>query len=82
MKIIYNNTIPFKGFTTINLFGTFFVRKNVILTEELLNHECIHTAQMKELFYMVFYMWYVIEWIVRLIQYKNIKKREFDISLE
>ena len=27
MKIIYNNVIPFKGFTAINLFGILFARR-------------------------------------------------------
>lgn len=41
-----------------------------------LNHEAIHTKQMKEMLYVFFYLWYVIEWIVRLFKrgnaYRNI----------
>lgn len=66
MKIIYNNLIPFKGFAAINLFGILFVRKGVEVSEEMINHEAIHTAQMKEMLYVFFYLWYVIEWVVRL----------------
>ena len=47
MKIIYNKIIPFKGFLAINLFGFLFARKK--LTEVNINHEKIHTEQMKEL---------------------------------
>lgn len=76
MKIIYNNLIPFKGFTAINLFGILFVRKGVKVSEEMINHEAIHTVQMKEMLYVFFYVWYVIEWIVRLFKngdaYRNI----------
>lgn len=69
MKIIYNNIIPFKGFAAINLFGLLFVRKGVVVTERLLNHERIHTAQMKELLYVGFYVWYFIEWLIELFHY-------------
>ena len=43
MIIIRNNIIPFKGFTAMNLFGLLFVRKDVTLSEELINHEAIHS---------------------------------------
>jgi hypothetical protein len=44
MKIIRNNIIPFKGFKAINLFGILFVRGNAELSDEVINHESIHTA--------------------------------------
>ena len=59
MIIIRNNIIPFKGFAAINLFGVLFVRKNVKLSEKLIIHESIHTAQMRELFYIPFYIKYL-----------------------
>lgn len=31
------------------------------------NHEAIHTAQMKELLYVFFYVIYFLEWLYRLI---------------
>lgn len=69
MKIIYNKVLPFKGFLAINLFGVLFVRselKNKV-TEQTINHESIHTAQMKELLWVFFYLLYVLEWLYRLI---------------
>ena len=70
MKIIRNNIIPFKGFAAINLFGILFVRKDAVITERTLRHEAIHTAQMKELFYIGFYILYIWYWIVNLFRYK------------
>lgn len=76
MKIIYNNILPLPGFKAINLFGIVFAKKGRALNEIEINHEAIHTAQMKEMWYVFFYLWYIIEWIVRLFQegnaYKNI----------
>lgn len=78
MKIIYNDFIPFKGFVAINLFGVLFVRSEYKykLKQSTIRHENIHTMQMKELLYVFFYLWYIIEWIVRLFMkgdaYRNI----------
>lgn len=76
MKIIYNNIIPFKGFKAINICTFLFVRKGVRLSDKLLNHERIHTAQMKEMLFIGFYIWYFVEWLVRLFgkgnAYRNI----------
>lgn len=76
MKIIRNSTIPFKGFCAINLFGVIFARHEANLSETVLNHERIHTAQMKELGYILFYIIYFMEWLIRLMlpgnAYRNI----------
>lgn len=71
MKIIYNNVIPFKGFSAINLFGVLFVHKGVSVTDRLIRHESIHTAQMREMLYLPFYVWYVLEWIFQLFAVGN-----------
>ena len=72
MKIVYNNIIPFKGFIAINLFEILFVRKEYkhLVTREVINHEKIHSAQMRELLYIPFYLIYIIEWLFK--GYRNI----------
>lgn len=69
MKIIYNSIIPFKGFLAINLFSILFVRKEYKnrLTEIDINHEAIHSEQMKELLYIGFYLIYLFEWLFRFL---------------
>lgn len=71
MRIIYSSIIPFRGFKAINLFGVLFVRKGCKMSDTDLNHEAIHTAQMKEMGYIFFYLWYLIEWIIRLFKKGN-----------
>ena len=86
MKIVYNNIIPFKGFKAINLFGVLFARKDAKsrIDETTINHESIHTAQIRELLYVPFYIVYVFEWLGRLFMpgraYKNIsfEREAFD----
>ena len=81
MKVIYNNLIPFKGFDAMNLFGVVFARNEYKdLDKVVLNHEAIHTAQMKELLYIFFYIIYVIEWLILLFKYG--KKAYRNISFE
>lgn len=82
MKLIYNNLIPFKGFAAINLFGILFVRKNITLTDRCLNHERIHTIQGCEMAWIFFYAWYLIEFLIRLIQYRNVHKAYRNIIFE
>ncbi len=77
MKIIYNRWIPFRGFLAINLFGVLFVRgSGDDVTSTLINHERIHTAQMRELGFVPFYIFYCFEWLFRLTRtgnaYRNI----------
>lgn len=69
MKIKYSKIIPFKGFYAVNIFGTIFIRdeyREYPISKTTLNHESIHTAQMKEMCYIFFYIWYFIEWILLL----------------
>lgn len=71
-KVIYNKFIPFKSFYAINICGIIFVRSGLSkISKVTLNHEEIHTVQMKELGYILFYILYLIEWIYRLITTKN-----------
>ena len=65
MKMIKNNIIPFSGYKAINLFGILFY-KGSEPSEKVINHESIHTEQMKELLYVFFYIWYGIEYFIRL----------------
>ena len=72
MKIIYSGFLPLKGFRAINLFGIVFARREYAeLDERIVNHESIHTRQMLELLIFGFYLWYVLEWAINLIRYKN-----------
>lgn len=66
-KIIYNNVIPFPGYAAVNLFGVIFVRRGSRVTRRLINHEAIHTAQMRETLFLGFYIWYLLEFLVKLL---------------
>lgn len=84
MKVVYNNIIPFKGFLAINLLGILFVRSRYKgrVSEKVITHETIHTKQMREMLYVFFYLWYVIEWLIRLCFTWNTTKAYRSISFE
>lgn len=81
MKIVKITRHPFGGdFTAINLFGVIFTLRDLSPSE--LNHELIHTAQQRELLYVPFFIWYVMEWIVLCVKYRNALKAYFNIRFE
>ena len=83
MKIISSYYIPFKGFTAINLFGVIVARKDGLpLSKLILHHEAIHSKQIRELLYVGFYIWYIIEWLVRLLYIRNLREAYKAISFE
>lgn len=80
--VIYNNIIPFKGYKAINLFGFIFARKGCNLTDVDINHERIHTAQIIELLFIGFYLWYFIELLILSIKYRSISKAYRNVKFE
>lgn len=88
MKVIENNLIPFPGFLAINLFGVLFVRKDAWARRDeaarkvTLNHEAIHTAQMKELLFVFFYIAYFLEWLYRLVFHTSTAYRGISFEVE
>lgn len=84
MKVIRNRFLPIgKRYGAINLFGVLFVKRDMAVTDRVLNHEKIHTMQMRELGYLGFYLLYVTEWLWRLIQTRGDAFRAYQrISFE
>ena len=81
MKVIQNKIIPFgKDFLAINLLGVIFAKGKLSRYTE--NHEFIHTLQQREMLFVFFYLWYLVEWLFRIIQYRSYTKGYFHISFE
>lgn len=78
--IIKSNLIP--DGICLNLFGTFWTKDPGWIDRSIINHERIHSAQQRELLWVPFYLLYLIEWCIRLIQYRNSKQAYFNISFE
>ncbi len=77
-----NKYIPFKGYEAMCLGPIIFIREGCQIDEKDLQHECIHGRQQAEMLLVFFFLWYGIEWVVRLILYRNFKEAYYNISLE
>ena len=60
----------------------FLKRKELKQNLVLMNHEKIHLRQQIELLVIPFYLFYVLEFLIRLVQYKNWNKAYRNISFE
>ena len=62
--------------TSITLYPFIFLLKKKRGNKVTINHEKIHIEQQKEMLVVFFYIWYVVEWFIRLFMkgnaYKNI----------
>lgn len=67
MKIIRNKYLPPKGYKAMTIGPYIFVRENSIIGTVDLNHEAIHWKQEKEMLILPFFIWYVVEFLIRYI---------------
>jgi len=63
--------IPPQGFSAINLypFPTYTRMSNSMkrISDNTIRHEMIHTMQAKEMLILPYYLWYFLEWLVKLL---------------
>ena len=80
--IVAKYLIP-KGYRGLTVFPFVFI-KHAFDTENkvLVNHEKIHIRQQLELLVLPFFLWYFVEYTVRLLQYKNANLAYRNISFE
>lgn len=62
----------------------FIILKEFHLKQDqvLVNHEKIHLRQQLEMLVIPFYVWYLLEWFIRLIMYRDSYKAYQNISFE
>ncbi len=72
-----------KGFRGITLFPFIFVRdENVKRNVFVINHEKIHIRQQAELLVVFFYLIYGVDYLIKLIKYKDKDKAYRNIIFE
>ena len=82
MILISKYIVP-KGYTGMTIFPFVFLKRKSLKTDVvLINHEKIHLKQQLELLIIPFYLFYVLEFIVRFIQYKKWSTAYRNISFE
>lgn len=80
MKVIINKILPFKGYSAMTIWPFIFSRTEP--TGIVLNHEATHCEQQLELLILPFFLWYVVEWLIRLLLYRNFYEAYRNISFE
>lgn len=78
--IIKSKLVP--RHTCVNLFGTYWTQDKSWIDKFVVNHERIHTRQQMELLFIPFYLLYILEWLIRLLQYRNHRQAYLNISFE
>lgn len=80
--IVAKYLIP-KGYSGLTVFP-FVIIKHRFDSENkvLVNHERIHIRQQLELLVLPFFVWYFVEYAVRLLQYRNTNLAYKNISFE
>lgn len=82
MILISKYLVP-KGYVGITIFPFVFLKHKHLKTDiNLVNHEKIHLRQQLELLIIPFYLWYGIEFFIRLLVYKNWNEAYKNISFE
>jgi hypothetical protein len=80
--IVFKYLTP-KGFRGLTFYPfVFLTDKEDKLNDVFINHEKIHIRQQLELLVLFFYVWYLLEYFFRLVQYKDRKKAYINISFE
>ena len=59
-----------------------FIISREEMSEDVLNHECIHIAQQKELFVLFFYLLYGWDYLIGMLKYRNKEEAYFRIRFE
>ncbi|WP_336066994.1 hypothetical protein [Mesoflavibacter sp. CH_XMU1404-2] len=82
MLLVFKYLVP-KGYTAITIYP-FIVLKHKRQKDDmiLINHEKIHIRQQLELLVLPFFIWYGIEFLIRLVQFKNWSRAYRNISFE
>ena len=83
MIVLVNSLLLRKGFNGITLWPFILVRSKDLKEDPIfINHEKIHLRQQLELLIVFFYIWYGLEFLVRLLQYRNRYQAYRNISFE
>ena len=83
MIILVNRFLLRKNFLGLTLWPFVILKYKELRGDEVfLNHERIHLRQQLELLIIPFFIWYSIEFIIRLSVYKNRSKAYRNISFE
>lgn len=84
LKIVYSKHIPFRGYKAITILFWMVVRKDkrdyLSWVDE--KHKNIHFQQEIEMGFILFYLWYGIEWFIKFLCSWNQSRAYRSVSFE
>ncbi|SER04322.1 hypothetical protein SAMN05421824_2874 [Hyunsoonleella jejuensis] len=82
MILVVKYLVP-KGYMGISIFPFIFLSTAASKSSRvLINHEKIHLKQQLELLVLPFYIWYMLEFLIRFAYYQNWERAYRNISFE
>lgn len=84
LKRVYSNIIPFKGYIALTIFPWVFIRNSAKqrYTPTANRHETTHGYQQIETLWLLFFLIYGIEWLLKVIICWNTHRGYRSISFE
>lgn len=83
MFLIVSKYLLPKGFSGLTVYPFVFLRhRHQAQDAVIIRHEKIHIQQQLELLVLPFFAWYAVEFLYRLIQYRDRKLAYYNISFE
>ncbi len=81
--ILFSKYLVPKGYTGMTIFPFVFLKHKTLKDDMvLINHEKIHLRQQLEFLILPFYVIYFLEFLIRLVKYRNWYKAYKNISFE
>ena len=81
--VLVTRYLFFRGFVGLTLWPLIILKHDQLKADSvLLNHERIHLRQQLELFVLPFFLWYLVEWFIGLVKYRNSYLAYQNISFE
>ena len=81
--LIFSKHLFFSTFNAVAIWPFIILKEKELKNDFILiNHENIHLRQQKEMFWILFFLFYIIEYFIKLIIYKKPKLAYFNLSFE
>lgn len=81
--LIFSKYLFFSTFNALAIWPFIILKEKDLKNDyNLINHENIHLQQQKEMLWLPFFLFYVVEYLIKLMIYKKPKLAYFNLSFE
>ncbi len=81
--VMFSKNLFHQNFNAVAIWPFIILKsKDLKGNEVLINHERIHLQQQKEMLWLFFFIWYMVEFLVKLIKFKKMMMAYRNLSFE